>query len=171
MLRPTTQKLVTAAQASIGSSRALGGRASSLQILCDQLEHTQATLARLEEELEQLIRTDPNTKGLQQMPELGPRTVAMLRAELGEVNRFTCTDQTVAYTGMDIEIKESGKFKGKAKLSRRGSGLLRQILSFLRHPQYSSAGFRLWSLLSSPGGARIEENVRVSWPSCAKWWQ
>ncbi len=34
----------------------------------------------------------------------------------------------MAYAGMDIEIKESGKFKGKAKLSKRGSGLLRQIL-------------------------------------------
>ncbi len=29
---------------------------------------------------------------------------------------------------MDIEIKECGKWKGKAKLSKRGSGLLRQIL-------------------------------------------
>jgi transposase len=62
------------------------------------------------------------------MPELGPKTVAVLRAELGEVDRFSCTDQAVAYAGMDIEIKESGKLKGKAKLSKRGSGLLRQIL-------------------------------------------
>ncbi len=37
-------------------------------------------------------------------------------------------DQAVAYAGMDIEIKECGKWKGKAKLSKRGSGLLRQIL-------------------------------------------
>ena len=62
------------------------------------------------------------------MPELGLGTVAVLRAELGEVDRFACTDQAVAYEGLDIEIKESGKFKGKAKLSKRGSGLLRQIL-------------------------------------------
>jgi transposase len=126
--RPTAKKLVAAAQASIGSGRALSGRVSSLRILCDQLEHTQANLTRLEEELEQLITTDPSTKGLQQMPELGLKTVAVLRAELGEVDRFACTDQAVAYAGMDIEIKESGKFKGKAKLSKRGSGLLRQIL-------------------------------------------
>ena len=106
----------------------MSGRASSLRILCDQLEHTQANLTRLEEELEQLITTDPGTKGLQQMPELGPKTIAVLRAELGEVDRFACTDQAVAYAGMDIRIKESGKFKGKAKLSKRGSGLLRQIL-------------------------------------------
>jgi transposase len=126
--RPTAKKLVVAAQASGSSGRALTGRASSLRILCDQLEHTQVNLNRLEEELEQLITMDPETKGLRQMPELGPKTVAVVRAELGEVNRFARTDQAVAYAGMDIEIKESGKWKGKAKLSKRGSGLLRQLL-------------------------------------------
>jgi len=29
---------------------------------------------------------------------------------------------------MDVEIQESGKWKGQAKLSKRGCGLLRQIL-------------------------------------------
>ncbi len=126
--RPTAKKLVAAAQGSSSSGRAVSARASSLRILCDQLEHTEANLKRLEEELEQLITMDPSTKGLQQMPELGPKTVAVLRAELGEVDRFACTDQAVAYAGMDIEIKESGQWKGKARLSKRGSGLLRQIL-------------------------------------------
>ncbi len=46
--RPTAKKLVLAAQTSISSGRALTGRASSLRILCDQLEHTQANLNRLE---------------------------------------------------------------------------------------------------------------------------
>ncbi len=126
--RPTAEKLVAAAQTSVSSSRALNGREGLLRILCDQLEHTQANLKRLEEELGHLITTDPATKGLRQMPELGPKTVAVLRAELGEVDRFAHTNQAVAYAGMDIEIKESGQWKGKAKLSKRGSGLLRQIL-------------------------------------------
>jgi transposase len=51
-----------------------------------------------------------------------------LRAELGDVQRFTHVDEVIAYGGMDIEIKESGKWKGKAKLSKRGSGLLRRML-------------------------------------------
>jgi len=126
--RPTAKKLVALAQVSSSSGRALSGRASSLRILCDQLEHTQANRQRLEEELEQLITMDPETKGLRQMPELGPKTVAVLRAELGEVKRFARTDQAIAYAGMDVEIKESGQWKGQAKLSKRGSGLLRQIL-------------------------------------------
>lgn len=126
--RPTAKKLVAVAQVSGSSGRALSGRSTSLRVLCDQLEHTQANLQRLEEELEQLVTTDPVTKGLRQIPELGVKTVAVLRAELGEVKRFSRTDQVVAYAGMDIEIKESDKWKGQAKLSKHGSGLLRQRL-------------------------------------------
>jgi transposase len=126
--RPTAHTLVTLAKASVSSGRALRGRASSLRILCDQLEHTQANLTRLEQELEELIISDPGTKGLQHMRELGTTTIAVLRAELGEVDRFACSDQAIAYAGMDIKIRESGKFKGQPKLSKRGSGLLRQVL-------------------------------------------
>jgi transposase len=44
------------------------------------------------------------------------------------VQRFSRTDEVIAYGGLDIEIKESGLWKGKAKLSKRGSGLLRRML-------------------------------------------
>jgi transposase len=37
--------------------------------------------------------------------------------------------RVIAYSGMDIEIKESGLWKGKATLSKRGSGFLRRVLS------------------------------------------
>src|SRR6266568_4455830 len=45
--RPTAKKLVALAQQSVSSERAIAGRSVSLRILCDQLEHTQANLARL----------------------------------------------------------------------------------------------------------------------------
>ena len=126
--RPTAQKLVAFAKQSVSSGRAIAGRSVSLRILCDQLEHTRANLARLDAEIEQHLRTDPGAKGLQQVPEFGPKTLAVLRAELGDVQRFARTDEVIAYGGMDIQIKESGLWKGKAKLSKRGSGLLRRML-------------------------------------------
>ncbi|WP_201386535.1 IS110 family transposase [Ktedonobacter sp. SOSP1-85] len=148
---PTAHQLMALAKESVSSGRVLSGRGRSLQILCDQLQHTQANLSRLEQELEELITTDPGTRGLQQMPELGPKTIAVLRAELGEVDRFACTDQAVAYAGMDIKIKESGLWKGKAKLSKRGSGLLRQMLYL--------AALRSISLQGSAFGAYYQHLV------------
>ncbi len=77
---------------------------------------------RLNAEIEHLLNTDPGVKGLQQVPEFGPKTLAVLRGELGDVQRFSRTDEVIAYGGMDIQIKESGHRIGKAKLSKRGSG-------------------------------------------------
>ena len=128
MVVPPKSALVTLAQQSVRSGRALAGRATSLQILCDQLDHTRANLARLESELGRLIASDPGVKGLSQVQEFGLKTVAVLRAELGDVARFRRTDQAIAYGGLDIEIQESGHRIGKAKLSKRGSGLLRRVL-------------------------------------------
>jgi transposase len=72
---------VALARASVSSGRAVAGRSVSLRILCDQLEHTQANLAHVEAEIEQLLTNDPGVKGLQQVPGFGPKTVAVLRAE------------------------------------------------------------------------------------------
>ncbi len=41
------------------------------------------------------------------------------------LNVRTCV---VAYAGLDLEVKQSGKWKGQTKLSKRGSGRLRRIL-------------------------------------------
>ena len=52
----------------------------------------------------------------------------MVFVQLLREPRFARTDKVIAYGGMDIEIKESGLWKGKAKLSKHGSGLLRRML-------------------------------------------
>ena len=125
---PTAKKLLRLASTSVGSGQAEAGRSLSLRMLCEQLEQTQKHLQQLQAALEQLLATDPVVKGLQQIPEFGTTTVAVLRAELGDVDRFARTDQVIAYAGLDVQIKESGLWKGQAKLSKRGSGLLRQML-------------------------------------------
>lgn len=126
--RKTAATLVQLAQTSVSSGQALVARSSSLRILCDQLEHTQNNLRLLEEEVDRLLDHDPKAKGMLSIPELGPMTVAVLRAELGDLARFARLDQVVAYAGMDLQVRQSGKWKGQTKLSKRGSGHLRRIL-------------------------------------------
>jgi transposase len=90
--RPPAQKLVAFARRRVSSGGAIAGRSVSLRILCEQLEHTRTNLARLGTEIEQLLSTDPGVKGVQQVPEFGMKTRAVLRAELGDVQRFARTD-------------------------------------------------------------------------------
>ena len=124
----TAERLVALAKQSSASPVAVAARGRSLAILADQLSHTQTNIAELEREIEQLLRRDDGTSGLQSVPEFGPKTVAVLRAELGEVERFQRSAQVVAYAGLDITVKESGKWKGQRRLSKRGSGELRRTL-------------------------------------------
>lgn len=62
------------------------------------------------------------------MPGLGPTWTATLRAELGDVSRFSCVDQVVASAGLEPRTHESGRFAGQRRLSKRGPGALRQAL-------------------------------------------
>jgi len=149
--RPTAQALVRVAKASISSGVAIAARSSSLRILCDQLEHTQTNLEHLQHEIDQLLDQDPKAKGLLSVPEFGPTTVAVLRAELGDLTRFTRIDQVVAYVGLDLQVKQSGKWKGQTKLSKRGSGRVRRILYL--------AALRSIQLEASPFGAYYQRLV------------
>jgi len=135
----TAARLVALAQQSSASPVAVAARGRSLAILADQLMHTQANIAELEREIDALVQQDDGTTGLQSVPDFGPKTVAVLRAELGEVERFQRSEQVVAYAGLDVTVRESGKWKGQRKLSKRGSGALRRSLYMaafgcLRHP-------------------------------------
>ncbi len=126
--RQTAEELVRLARGSVSSGLAIAARSSSLRILCDQLQHTQSNLKQLQEEIERLVNQDPKAKGVLSITELGPLTVAVVRAELGDLDRTTSMDQVVAYAGLDLRVKESGKWKGQTKLSKRGSGRLRRSL-------------------------------------------
>jgi transposase len=86
--RSTAEQLVQLAQHSVSRGIAVAARSTSLKILCDQLEHTQTNLAQLESAIDTLLDTDAGVKGLKSVPEFGHKTVAVLRAELGDVTRF-----------------------------------------------------------------------------------
>jgi len=124
----TARSLVELARHSVSSGRAIAARATSLKILCDQLQQTQRNLALLAAEIDRLLEGDSGARGLGSVPEFGPKTVVVLRAELGDVSRFQRMDQAVAYAGLDIQVRESGTWKGQAKRATRGSGRLRRIL-------------------------------------------
>jgi transposase len=95
------------------------------------------------------------------VPEFGHKTVAVLRAELGDIERFSCVNQVVAYAGLDIKVKESGKWKGHVKLSKQGSGRIRRVLAPFSTAQRPFGRVCLWGVLSSPGGTRDEKGEGV----------
>ena len=96
---------------------------SSAQVL-----HLQTQIAELEAAIQELLRDDADSRHLQSIPGIGPLGAATIRAELGDVARFSRVDEVVAYAGLDPRTCQSGAFVGQKHLSKRGPGALRHAL-------------------------------------------
>ena len=127
--RAHAQALQEVARTSAASTRAVAARALVVRTLALHLLDLHARIAELEVALAELLRTDPPSQQLQaEVPGLGPTWTATIRAELGDVSRFSCVDQVVAYAGLEPRTHESGRFAGQRRLSKRGPGALRHAL-------------------------------------------
>jgi len=47
---------------------------------------------------------------------------------------FSGSDAFIAFLGLDIRVRESGYYKGRAKLSKQGEPELRRLLYWASHP-------------------------------------
>lgn len=61
------------------------------------------------------------------MPGLSLEQASVLLIALGD-KTFVDRDQLVAFVGLDIRVRQSGKWIGRQVLSKRGSGYLRKVL-------------------------------------------
>jgi transposase len=89
----------------------------------------QTRIAELEATLAEVLRDDPPSQHLQgEVPGLGPLWAAIIRAELGDVTRFSRVDQVIAYAGLEPRTNDSGRYAGQRHLSKRGPGAWRHAL-------------------------------------------
>jgi transposase len=120
--------LQSLARASAASTRAVSARALVVQTFARQLRELQPHIAALEAAIAAVLEQDEPGGRLLEIPGIGPIHAATIRAELGDVSRFTTVDQAVAYAGLEPRVRQSGAFVGQAKLSKRGPGALRHAL-------------------------------------------
>lgn len=87
-------------------------------------------LAELDEQLKALssaLGWQRNVRRLQRIPGVGPMTALALVVAYHS-GRFIHHDPFIAYLGLDVRAKDSGKFKGQRKLTKRGDGEYRRLL-------------------------------------------
>jgi transposase len=116
------------AQHSAASTRAVAARSVVVRTLCLHLLDLRARLADLERALEEALGQDDEAQRLQGIPGIGPQNAATIRAELGDVSRFSRVEQVIAYAGLEPRTHDSGRFAGRKRLSKRGPGALRHAL-------------------------------------------
>ena len=100
-------------------------------------------LRRLDERLLALVRSlgwEADYRRALSIPGIGPLNAVALVAVFHR-GAFASADAFVAYLGLDVRLRESGTYKGKRKLTKRGPSELRRLLYCAARPARSHAPF------------------------------
>ena len=96
-------------------------------------------IARIEKDIETVVNNNAELKSkvlkVTTIPGVGFLTAIIIIAETDGFALIRSIKQIVAYAGLDIKIRESGKWKGKTKISKAGNVHIRKALYF---PAYTS---------------------------------
>lgn len=111
----------TQAQASFGSMKELGRELKSLLLKIDAL------IAKLELLIDKQLEGNAGRDRISTITGVGPVVSAVLTADL-DAYEFASADAFVAYYGLDPVPDDSGKRRGRRKLSKQGQRLGRTML-------------------------------------------
>ena len=103
-------------------------------------------IKRLEQRLKALVRELgwwADYSHCLSIPGIGPINAVALTAAYHR-GAFANADAFIAFLGLDVRIRESGMFKGKRKLTKRGEAELRRLLYCAAKPARSYAGFEAY---------------------------
>jgi transposase len=135
------------ATASVGVADPYGATSIAVQTLVAHLEHLRAQIATLGERLDALQADDaPVRQLLATVPGFGRETVRTWLAELPPMRAFAeqaraesralppgkkprqGADKLVAAVGLDAQVKQSGRWQGQVRMSKRGNRYVRRAV-------------------------------------------
>jgi len=105
---------------------------SVVKIKNTQIEFYEKSILLIESEINRIVDADADLKQrvekIKKVKGLGLITIIVVLCETNGFLLFNNIRQVVSYAGLDIEMKESGNFKGKTKISKKGNARIRQCL-------------------------------------------
>jgi transposase len=134
-LRETQVRLVTAWSASLREQEA--APAASMRALAAM----RRSVADLDARIKAIAGQHPLYKQLSQIDGFGPCVTPAIVWLLSDKS-FKDSDQVVAFIGFDVAVRQSGRFEGKRKLTKRGPAFIRRLLycgtnSLRRNPAFA----------------------------------
>ena len=117
---------------SIGVADPLDAAAVAIRTVIAHLDHLDEQIAALGERVDALLTSAAATRVLlETIPGVGPETVRTWLAEMPLVERFRGTngaERLVAAIGLDAQVRQSGQYTGKVKMSKRGNRYVRRAV-------------------------------------------
>jgi transposase len=99
-----------------------------IHALLDQLDLYDAQIEAITRELIERAKSLPEFDSLVSVPGISETTIAELLAETGSLKQYKHPRQLIKLAGLTLTAQESGKSKGRKKLSKRGRKKLRSLL-------------------------------------------
>ena len=133
------------------------GLRSLLAEACEEVRQIESRIALAERQLEALAKQIPEVALLRTIPGIGLLTATALVAWIGDVRRFPTGRHLSSFVGLTPREFSSGLKRYLGRISKRGDGYLRSLLtqgarSFLIHAhQYKEDRFAEWALQLSHG--------------------
>jgi transposase len=84
--------------------------------------------AELEKTAHELLKERRDYQLLRSIPGIGPIIALTVLAEAGDLRRFQHERQFLKFCGLDLATAQSGAFRGRSQLSKRGNSRLRAAL-------------------------------------------
>jgi transposase len=84
--------------------------------------------AELEETAHDLLQSQLDYQILRSVPGIGPIIALTVLAEAGDLRRFRHERQFLKFCGLDLATSQSGAYRGRTQLSKRGNSRLRSAL-------------------------------------------
>jgi transposase len=103
-------------------------------------------LARIDQRIQHAIQSlgwNDDYQRCLTMPGIGPLNAAALVAAYHR-GVFVSSDAFVAFIGLDVRMRESGGYKGKRKLTKRGEAEIRRLLYCATQPAASYPPFKAY---------------------------
>jgi transposase len=98
----------------------------------EQIELYEKSIGLIRQEIRALVEADETLKAkidkLQTIPCIGFETAILLVSETNGFKLFKNIRQVVSYAGLDVSHNESGAYRGRSKISKKGNSRMRQAL-------------------------------------------
>lgn len=111
----------------VGHQTTMARYEARLDLILVQIKEIGKEIKKLITEHEEL---DQKFKNVMTIPGVALTTAATVIAETNGFSAILNQKQLTSYAGLDVKLKESGKYKGKSKISKQGNAHIRRVLHF-----------------------------------------
>lgn len=128
------EQLWQKAESSVGLMVGMRMAKRELQGLLRQYEQVEGEIAKLDEEIEELLSGVQGAEEMIAMKGVSTVTVATFFGEVGDIRNYKDPRQIQNLAGLTLRLHQSGKFRGQTKITKRGRRELRKSLYLVVRP-------------------------------------